>query len=1191
MTFEEILDQAIAMLQRRGRVAYRTLKRQFQLDDEALEDLKVELIKAQRLATDEGGEVLVWTRAEAPAPARAAEIPSALRQELPTSASPRTASSSPIIYTPRHLAERIRAEQAALEARGTPDGERKTITALFADIKGSMHLLEDRDPEEARHIIDPALTLMMEAVHRYEGYVAQSLGDGIFALFGAPIAHEDHPQRALYAALRMQEALRQYAETLRREHGVNLEIRVGVNTGDVVLRSIRTDDLHTDYVPIGHATSLAARLQSLASGGAIVVSEPTYRLAEGYFIFAPLGVAQVKGVSEPIQMYEVAGVGPLRTKLQVAVHRGLVRFVGRQRELEQMQRALELAQGGHGQIVAVVGEPGVGKSRLCYEFKLRAQHGCLVLETFSVSHGKADPYLPLIELLKNYFRITPQDNERRGREKVTGRVLTLDRHLEDTVPYLFALLGIADPSAALAQMDPQIRLQRTFEAIKRLFVRESLNKPVLLLMEDLHWLDRETQAWLDLLSEEVATARLLLLVNYRPEYEHAWGSRTYYTQLRLDPLGQAEAEELVTALLRDDAGATGRSPLQSLKHLILAKTEGNPFFIEEIVQALCEQGVLVRDPTGGPGFTPASRITSLTEMQLPPTVQGVLAARIDRLPPEEKALLQTLAVIGKEFTLSLLTRVVEQPEDEVQRLLAHLRAAEFIYEQPTFPEPEYTFKHALTQEVAYNALLLERRRGLHERTGQAIEALFPSQLAEHYGALAHHYRRSGNGRKAVEYLQHAGQQAMQRSAYAEAISHVTTAVELLETLPDTVERAQRELALQITRGRALAVTQGAATPETIRAYARARELCQQMGEAPQLFWALSGLHEFYVLQGKDQQTAHELAEQLLSLAQRQRAPALLVTGHHRMGQSLFWLGALSAARSHLEQALALDDRQYHPSAVDSSGGESGVFSRNFAASALWLLGYPEQAMAHSQEALTRSRVLADPSILARALSWAALLHQYRREGPLAQQRAEACMTLATEHGLVARLALGTLLRGAALARQGQGEEGIAQIRQGLAGWRATGSEVGQTHYLAFLAEAYGQTGQAAEGLRTIAEALTFAHTTGERCWEADLYRLKGELLLQSGVQGVEAEVLTLDAGLQTRDAEVELCLHQALDIARRQQARSLELRAATSLSRLWQRQGKRQEAYDLLAPIYHWFTEGFDTADLQDAKALLDALA
>src|SRR5262245_35023272 len=386
--------------------------------------------------------------------------------------------------------------------------------------------------------------------------------------------------------------------------------------------------------------------------------------------------------------------------------------------------------------------------------------------------------------------------------------------------------------------------------MKRLFVRESLNQPVLLIMEDLHWLDRETQAWLDLLSEGVATARFLLLVNYRPEYQHTWGSRTYYTQLRLDPLGQAEAEAMLTALLGDDTGAIGRSPLQSLKHLILAKTEGNPFFMEEIVQALYEQGVLVRDPAGGPGFTPASLLTSLTEMQLPPTVQGVLAARIDRLPPEEKALLQTLAAIGKEFSLRLLARAVQQPADDLQRLLAHLRAAEFIYEQPAFPEPEYTFKHALTQEVAYNALLLERRRGLHERTGQAIEALFPSRLEEHYGALAHHYHRSGNAGKAVEYLRLAGQQAVQWSAYVEAHAHLTTGLEVLATVPETPVRHQPELNLLINLARVFSHTKGQAAPELEPVLTRAVALCQQVEETPQRVAVLDILFLFHWLRAE-----------------------------------------------------------------------------------------------------------------------------------------------------------------------------------------------------------------------------------------------------------------------------------------------------------------------------------------------------
>ena len=443
---------------------------------------------------------------------------------------------SPAGYTPKHLAERILAEQAAMEARGAIEGERKTITALFADIKGSMDLIEPLDPEEARSIIDPALQFMMDAVHRYEGYVAQSTGDGIFALFGAPLACEDHPQRALYAALRMQEEGKRFAEQLRLEKGLNFQIRVGLNTGEMVLRSIRKDDLHTDYTPIGHSTSLASRMEGLATPGSIVVSEHTYKLAKGYFEFKSLGAAGVKGVSEPINIYEVLGVGLLRTRLQVAVKRGLVRFVGRQTEMEQLRWAIEQVQTSHGQIVGVVGEPGVGKSRLFHEFigvygrtPLPSQTGCLVLETFSVSHGKAYPYLPLIDLLKNYFQVALQDDERKRREKVGGKVLMLDRTLEDMLPYLFALLGISEPTSSLAHMDPQIRKQRTLEAIKRLLVRESLNQPLILIFEDLHWLDAETQAFLSLLGESIATARILLLVNYRPEYRHEWGSKTYYT--------------------------------------------------------------------------------------------------------------------------------------------------------------------------------------------------------------------------------------------------------------------------------------------------------------------------------------------------------------------------------------------------------------------------------------------------------------------------------------------------------------------------------------------------------------------------------------------------------------------------------------------------------------------------------------
>jgi class 3 adenylate cyclase/predicted ATPase len=1068
-----------------------------------------------------------------------------------------TRSSRPVSYTPKHLAERIRAEQAAMKARGAAEGERKTITALFADIKDSTALIEDLDPEDARHLIDPALQLMMEAVHRYEGYVAQSLGDGIFALFGAPIAHEDHPQRALYAALRMQEESKRYAETLRREKGINLQLRVGVNTGEVVVRSIRKDDLHTDYVPIGHSTNLASRMESLASGGSIVVSEHTHKLTEGYFEFRPLGAAQVKGVSEPINIYEVLSVGPLRTRLQVAVRRGLVQFVGRKSELEQLRKASELARAGHGQIVGVVGEPGVGKSRLFYEFKLLSQSGCLVLETFSVSHGKAYPYLPLIELLNNYFHLTPQDDERHRREKITGRVLTLDRTLEDILPYLFFLLGVAELSSSLQQMDPQIRRRRTFEAIKQVLLRESLNQPLLLIFEDLHWLDNETQAFLSLLGESIATVRLLLLVNYRPEYQHSWGSKTYYTQLRLDPLGTHEAEEMLDALLAEKVGATGRSPLHQF---VLTKTEGNPFFMEEMVQALREQGVVVRD-----GETAPSK--PLTELRIPTTVQGVLAARIDHLPAAEKELLQTLAVIGKEFPLGLLQRVVAHADEELQRQLFHL------------------------QEVAYNSLLIERRKVLHERTAQAIEVLFHSRLEDHYSELAYHYSRSRNTQKAVEYLQLAGQQAVQRSAYAEAISHLTTALELLRTLPDTSERAQQELSLRITLGVPLIATKGLAAPEVESVYTRARELCRQVGETLQLFPVLQGLWIFYLV-GAEFQTARELGEQLLTLAQRVQNPALLLEAHNTLGETLFHLGEFVLAREYLEQGITLYDPQEHCSLTFVSWQDPGVAHQSYAARVLWYLGYPDQALKRSHEALTLAQRLSHPHSLASALYFAAELHQYRRERQATQERAETLIALSSEQGFPVWLANGMILRGWALAKEGQEEEGIAQVSQGLAAFRATGGEIEWPYRLALLAEAYRGAGQAEEGLSVLAEALTVANKTGERNCEAELYRLKGELTLQKFQ--VSSSKFQVSEGPESEvrgpESEAEECFLKAVEIARKQQAKSVELRAVMSLSRLWQQQGKKAEAHQLLSEIYTWFTEGFDTADLKEAKALLTEL-
>jgi predicted ATPase len=1013
---------------------------------------------------------------------------------------------------------------------------------------------------------------MMDAVHRYEGYVAQALGDGIFALFGAPIAHEDHPQRALYTALRMQEEMRRYSDALRAQGRAPLLMRVGVNTGEVVVRSIRKEDLHTDYVPVGHSTNLAARMEQLAAPGSILVTDQTHKLTAGYFEFKPLGKTQVKGVEAPLAVYEVLGAGPLRTRLQVAARRGLTRFVGRQSEMAHLKLALEQAKAGHGQIVGVMGEAGMGKSRLFYEFKLTSQGGILVLEAFSVSHGKASAYLPLIELLKDYFDITVEDDERKRREKVGGKVLMLDRSLEDILPYLFTLLGLEDPTSPLQQMDAQIRRWRTFEALKRLFLRESLNQPLLLIFEDLHWLDTETQGFLDVLSESVASARLLVLVNYRPEYRHEWGSKTYYTQLRLAPLGKEEAEELLTFLLGNDTSLT------ALKRLIMEKTQGTPFFMEEVIQTLAEERVL----SGERGHY--RLVKAPTEIHISPTVQGVLAARIDRLSREEKELLQQLAVIGREFPLSLARQVLPQPEEELYRLLSVLQSKEFLYEQPAFPEVEYLFKHALTQEVAYNSVLHERRKALHERTAKAVEALYTANLDEHYSELAHHYSRSGNTPKAVEYLHLAGQQAVQHSANPEAITHLTTALELLKTLPDTPERIRQELALQLTLGVPYQILRGHAAPEVGQTYKRVLELCGQVGETSPLFPALFGLWRFYLLR-PDLQKACELAEQMMRLAQNSQDPALLLEAHRALGASLHLLGELRQGRRHLEQGIALYDIHKHRSHAFLDGIDPGVYCLCFAGWNLWCLGYPDQALKNTQDALRLAHELAHPHTLAFAPSITAYFYQFRHEGTAVREQAEALLTLSTEHGFAYRAAVATIMWGWALAAAGQLEEGIVRMQEGLAAQRATGSEVVHPYYLALLAETYGKMGQPQEGLAALAEASAMRQGTGEQWYEAELYRLKGELSLQSGVRSPKSPAPSPQA-----EAEAEACFHKAIKIARQQQAKSLELRAVMSLSRVWQQQSKKEEARQMLAEIYGWFTEGFDTKDLQEAKALLEEL-
>ena len=709
---------------------------------------------------------------------------------------------------------------------------------MFADMKGSMELLADRDPEGARKILDPILEHMMEAVHRYEGTVNQVMGDGIMALFGAPLAHEDHAVRACYAALRMQESVKKYAEGVQKTEGIPIQIRIGMNSGEVVVRSIGSD-LKMDYTAVGQTTHLAARMEQMAMPGSIMMTADTLQLAEGYVQVKSLGPVNVKGLTEPVEVYEITGAGPVRSRLQAAAARGLTRFVGRTAEFETLCQALERAGAGHGQVVALVGEPGVGKSRLFWEFThSRRTVDWLILESGSVSYGKATPYLPLIDLLKAYFKITDRDDRREIREKVTGKLLTLDKALEPTLPAFLTLLDVAVEDEQWQNFDPPQRRQRTLDAVKRLLLRESQVQPLLLVIEDLHWIDSETQALLDSLIESLPTARLLLLVNYRPEYQHGWGSKTYYTQLRIDPLPPESAEELLQALLGSD------SSLAPLKQLLIARTEGNPFFLEESIRTLVETKFLV-------GERGSYRLEkTLESTQVPATVQAVLAARIDRLPPDEKRLLQSAAVIGKDVRLVLLQAIADQSEEEINHGLIRLQAAEFLYETSLFPEIEYTFKHALTHEVAYGSLLQDRRRGLHVRIVEAIERLYPDRLNEHVELLAHHASRGELWEKAVDYLHQAGKKAAARSATQETIAYFEQALDALKHLPESHQTLEKAIRHRVDLGPTLISTKGFGAIEVEENYTRARVLCEQLGETPQLFPVLWGLARMHDIRGE-----------------------------------------------------------------------------------------------------------------------------------------------------------------------------------------------------------------------------------------------------------------------------------------------------------------------------------------------------
>ncbi len=1053
---------------------------------------------------------------------------------------------------PRHLAERI------LESRAALEGERKQVSVLFADLKGSMALLAGRDPEDARAILDPLLELMMEAVHHFEGTVNQVMGDGIMALFGAPVAHEDHAVRACYAALRMQAQVARASEVQRRAGSVPVQIRVGIHSGEVIVRAIGSD-LRMDYTAVGQTTHLAARMEQLAVPGTTLITTDTLTLAEGYVAVEPLGALRVAGLEQPVQAYQLVGAGPARTRMQARATRGLGRFVGRAPELESLTLAIDAAAQGRGQIVTVVGEAGVGKSRLFHEFvHSHRTQGWLVLEAGSVSYGKATGYGPVIDLLKAYFGVEERDEPRRVRERITGKLLALDRTLEPLLPALLALLEVLPEASPWEGLDPGQRKRAIIDAVKRLLLREGQLQPLVLVFEDLHWVDAESHAVLDAIADSLPTAKLLLLVNHRPEGQHGWGQKTYCRQLRLDPLPSESAAELLDALL-------GGSPdVRQLRQQLIARTEGNPFFLEECVRTLVETGALVGDRG-------AHQLNhSVETIQVPATVQVILAARIDRLAPDDKHLLQAAAVIGKDVPFELLLKTSEFDPDVLRATLARLQATEFLYEATLFPDLEYTFKHALTHEVAYGGLLSDRRRQLHTKVVAAIETIHADRIGEHAERLAHHAVRGGLTDKAVEYLDDAGTKALMRSGFREAMGFFEQALCIVEEAPESRDTLSRAVALRTGLGLALMSAKGPHSAEAQSFYVRSLELCDRLGDAPDRFQILFGLWYCH-LYGSDLARASLTASELLASAGDKDSYQRL-EAHHAMWTTKINMGQPEEAIEHLGFA-----RELHCAADQSKWRiyayhDPLVCSHSMGSIARWSLGYFDQARRSAAEGVELAMQLDHPLSRVIATMQASLVFFQCGEVDLAKHHADAALSIGSEHAFSPWRERAAVTLARLLVDEGRPEEALRLFEANLrvaaaARWMLSGSMA-----LGLGAEIYARFGQPEKGLGLLRTYLP--EQLARLLYGPELHRLYAQTLL----------VCSADA---TDEAEARL--RSAIALAQERQMKALELRAALSLARLLANRD-RGAAREALA-VVDWFTEGADVADLIAARRLRDELA
>jgi class 3 adenylate cyclase/predicted ATPase len=1123
MTFEEVLNEAVALLQRQGRVAYRVLQRQFDLADDYLEDLKEAILYAHPQVRDDG-RGLIWSGDTSTAP-----VSPALPPAPPT-------------------------------ALLSPDAERRQLTVMFCDLADSTHLSGQLDPEDLRQVVRAYQATGAAVIERYDGHIAQYLGDALLVYFGHPRAHEDDAQRAVRTGLGILEAMRALNDRLERDIGVCLAVRIGIHTGMVVVGEMGSGE-RLEHLAMGEAPNVASRLQGLAERDTVLISADTHRLVQGYFTVDDLGTHVLKGVAEPLRVYRALGESAAHSRLEVVGTRGLTPLVGRDEEVGLLLRRWAQSIEGVGQVVLIQGEAGIGKSRLAETIRdhvMRQGSPRLVFRCSPYHQNSA--FYPVITHVQQVLQFERHDPADVKLAKLTHELQTYRLPQAEVVPLLARFLSIPLPEhgVPVLTLTPQQQKQQTLDILVAWLLAEAERQPVLVVWEDLHWADPSTLEMLGLVLEQAPTVPMLHVLICRPEFSPPWPMRSHMTPLTLHRLERPQVEAMITQLARGKA-----LPTDVVQHIVV-KTDGVPLYVEELTKMLLEFDLLHEEAARYVLTGPLSEVT------IPATLHDALMARLDRVQNAKEAA-QFAAVLGREFAYDLLQAITPHDAATLQASLGQLVEAELLYQRGRPPHARYRFKHALIQDAAYASLLRSTRQQVHQRIAQVLEEQFPDTVETQPELLAHHYTEAGMYEPSVAYWQRAGQRAIARSANIEAMRHLTRGLEVLALLPETVPRTHQELDLQIAMGRAVMAAKGFGASESERIHLRARDLCQQLGDTARLFSALYGLWRFYVTACK-LDLACATGEQLLSLAQRLNDPVLLVGSHAALGVTYTFLGELARARSHAEHGIKIYDQHTCDPSQFAYEPDPKITCLTYLALVLVMLGYPDQAMQRITQCLALTHAHNRLFGRAYALFYAAACYEMRREAQTVLELAEEAIILAQEHGFAQWLAHAQVMRGWACAMQGRHEKGKAAIEQGLMARATAGLASARPRDLVLFAEVCGMAGLPAEGLRALAEAQTIS---GARYYEAELDRVKGELLLSESADNHSA---------------AEVCFRQAQDTARGQQAKWWELRAAMSLSRLWHQQGKHQEARDLLAPIYGWFTEGFDTADLQEAQALLDEL-